>query len=169
RCLAPTGTKVDQRSNPLVCIAKKRLHRCQVQGDSLGESILHLRMKESVCRELVGEGYSVYFEPRYAPSRFLSWASYRPDLFGLRGSTARQEYAFVECETKPSWRRLASKNFRSVDVQTRLNADMSVRRILVVPRGTLARVDSSVRLSWETWIYEEGAFQRFPKAFEAPT
>jgi hypothetical protein len=125
-------------------------------------------MKESVWRELVGEGYSVFLEPPFAPSSFLSWSSYRPDLFGMRGGASRQEYAFVECETRPSGRRLASKNFRSVDVQTRLNAEMHVRRILVVPRGTLASVDSSVRLSWETWIYEEGAFQRFPRAFEAP-
>ena len=125
-------------------------------------------MKESVWRELTGEGYSVFFEPPYAPSRFLSWASYRPDLFGMRGSATRQEYALVECETRPSGRRLASKNFRSVEVQTRLNAEVSVRMILVVPRGTLASVDSSVRLSWETWIYEEGSFQRFPKALETP-
>jgi hypothetical protein len=124
-------------------------------------------MKESVWRELVAEGYSVFFEPPYAPSRFLSWTSYRPDLLGIRDSAARQEYAFVECETRPSGRRLASKNFRSVEVQTRLNAEMHVRGILVVPRGRLASVDSSVRLSWETWIYGEGAFQRFPKAFEA--
>jgi hypothetical protein len=126
-------------------------------------------MKESAWRELVGQGYSVFFEPPYAPSSFLTWASYRPDLFGIRGSAARQEYAFVECETRPSRRRLASKNFRSVEVQTRLNSEMYVRRILVVPRGTLASVDSSVRLSWETWIYEGGAFQRFPKACDAPT
>jgi hypothetical protein len=121
-------------------------------------------MKDSASRELVGDGYSVYFEPPYAPSRFLSWASYRPDLLGIRGGAVTQEYAFVECETRPSGRRLASKNFRSVEVQTRLNAKMSVRRILVVPRGTLGSVESSVRLSWETWIYGEGAFQRFPRA-----
>ncbi len=48
-----------------------------------------------------------------------------------------------------------------------MNSDLSLRRILVVPRGTLASVDSSVRLSWETWIYEGGGFQRFPRACEA--
>jgi hypothetical protein len=121
-------------------------------------------MKESVSRELAGEGYSIFEEPSYAPSRFMSWVSYRPDLFGIRASAERQEYALVECETRPSSRRLAAKNFRSVDVQTRLNSELSLRRILVVPRGTLAAVDSSVRRSWETWIYEGGRFQRFPKA-----
>jgi hypothetical protein len=121
-------------------------------------------MKESASRQLAEEGYSVFFEPPYAPSRFLSWASYRPDLFGIRASDGSQEYALVECETRPSGRRLSSKNFRSVDVQMRLNSSLSLRRILVVPRGTLARVDSSMRFSWETWIYEGTGFQRFPRA-----
>jgi hypothetical protein len=132
----------------------------------MGESILHRRMKESVSRELAGEGYSVFEEPPCAPSRFMSWVSYRPDLFGIRGSAERQEYALVECETRPSGRRLAAKNFRSVDVQTRLNSELSLRRILVVPRGTLAGVDSSARRTWETWIYEGGSFQRFPRVCE---
>jgi hypothetical protein len=124
-------------------------------------------MKESVSRELAGEGYSVFLEPPFAPSRFLSWVAYRPDLLAIRARAGAQEYALVECETRPSGRRLASKNFRSVDIQTRLNCDLSLRRILVVPRGTLARLDPSVRLSWETWIFESGGFQRFPMAFEA--
>jgi len=123
-------------------------------------------MKESVSRELAEEGYTVFFEPPYAPSRFLTWASYRPDLFGIRACAERQEYALVECETRPSSRRLASKNFRSLDVQTRLNSDLSLRRILVIPRGTLASPDSSVRQYWETWIYEGRGFQRFPSACE---
>ncbi|HUK74461.1 MAG TPA: hypothetical protein VLU99_01620 [Nitrososphaerales archaeon] len=124
-------------------------------------------MKEKVSKELAEEGYSVFFEPLYAPSRFLSWVSYRPDLFGIRASPGRQEYALVECETRPSVRKLASKNFMSLDVQTRLNSDLSVRRILVVPRGTLARLDPSVRRSWETWIYDSDGFQRFQRACEA--
>ena len=135
----------------------------------MGESELHPRMKESVSKELAEEGYAVFFEPSYAPCRFLSWVAYRPDLFAMRAKTGMQEYALVECETRPSGRRLASKNFRSVDVQTRLNCDLSLRRILVVPRGTLARLDPSVRLSWETWIYEGGGFQRFPRAWETPS
>jgi hypothetical protein len=129
----------------------------------MAESDLHRRMKESVSRELAVEGYAVFQEPPYAPSRFMSWVAYRPDLFGIRATAERQEYAFVECETRPSGRRLAAKNFRSVDVQTRLNSELSLRRILVVPRGTLAGVDSAVRHTWETWIYEGGRFQRYPR------
>jgi hypothetical protein len=130
----------------------------------MGESVLHLSMKKGASRELAEEGYSVFLEPPYAPSRFLTWASYRPDLFGIRASADRQEYALVECETRPSGRRLDSKNFRSLDVQTRLDSVLSLRRILVVPRGALARLDSSVRRSWETWIYEGGTFLRLPRA-----
>ena len=129
------------------------------------ESILHLRMKESVSRELADEGYTLFFEPPYAPSRFLTWASYRPDIFGIRACAEKQEYALVECETRPSSRRLASKNFRSLDVQTRLNSDLSLRRILVIPRGTLANLDSSVRRYWEAWIYGGRGFQKFPRHF----
>ncbi len=120
-------------------------------------------MKEEASHELAEEGYVVFFEPLYAPSRYMSWASYRPDVFGMRAGDGRQEYALVECETRPSERRLASKNFRSVDIQTRLNSDLSLRRILVVPRGKLAGVRPSVRRSWETWIYEGQGFQRFPR------
>jgi hypothetical protein len=120
-------------------------------------------MKESVSRELAEEGYSVFQEPPYAPSQFMSWASYRPDLFGIRASIERQEYALVECETKPSARKLSAKNFRSVNVQTRLNSELSVRKILVVPRGMLAAVDPSVRRTWEMWIYEGTTFQRLPR------
>jgi hypothetical protein len=126
-------------------------------------------MKESVSRELAGEGYSVFEEPPFAPSRFMRWVSYRPDLFAMKASVERQDYAFVECETRPAGKRWAAKNFRSVDVQTRLNSELSLRRILVVPRGTLARVDSSIRLIWETWIFEGGSLQRFQRASETKT
>jgi hypothetical protein len=134
----------------------------------LAESFLHRRMKERVSQELAEEGYAVFFEPPYAPSRYLSWVTYRPDILGIRASDGRQEYALVECETRPSERRLASKNYKSVDVQTRLNSDLSLRRILVLPRGKLANLESSVRRSWETWIFEGRGFQKFPRACEAP-
>ncbi|MDA4118479.1 MAG: hypothetical protein OK455_09070 [Thaumarchaeota archaeon] len=131
----------------------------------MAESVLHLRMKDRVSRELVDEGYSVFHEPPFAPSRFLDWSSYRPDLLGVKTTAHEQEYAFVECETNPSTKRLAAKNFRSVRVQLRLNSTFALRRLLVVPRGSLHRLEPSVRYSWETWIYEEdGRFQRFPKA-----
>ena len=130
----------------------------------MGESDLHRRMKESVSKALSYEGYAVFFEPPCSPSRFLTWASYRPDLFAIRASAGRQEYALVECETRPSGRRLASKNIKSVEVQMRLEHDLSLRRILVVPRGKLSLLESSVRRSWETWIFEGGSFQRFPMA-----
>ena len=120
-------------------------------------------MKESVRGVLSKEGYLVYLEPQFAPSRFLSWEFYRPDMLGVRAADGRQEYAIVECETRPSQRRLAGKNYRSLQVQTRLNSELRLRRILVIPRGTLARVHPSVRLSWETWIFGDGSFQLLPQ------
>lgn len=135
----------------------------------MAESELHRSMKESVSRELAGEGYSVFPEPPFSPSRFLTWDSYRPDLFGMRASSERQEYVLVECETRPSGRRIDSKNFRSVEIQARLNREPILRKILVVPRGRLAGVHPSVRRCWETWIYEGGSFQRFPVARHSPS
>lgn len=127
------------------------------------ESQLHLRMKDRVSRELEVEGYTVFYEPSFPPSRFLTWSSYRPDILGVRTGAAGQEYVFVECETRPSGRRIAGKNFASVDVQARLNSDVSLRRILVVPRGKLRGVDRATRRSWETWIYCESSLERFPR------
>jgi len=124
-------------------------------------------MKEGVRGVLSGEGYQVYLEPQFAPSRFLSWEFYRPDMLGIRAADGRQEYAIVECETRPSERKLAAKNYLSLQVQTRLNSELRLRRILVIPRGTLARVDPSVRLSWETWIFGNGSFQLLPQAAPA--
>ncbi len=135
----------------------------------MAESDLHRRMKERVSRQLAEEGYSLFLEPPYAPSRFLTWDSYRPDILGIRASAGMQEYAFVECETHPSTRRLDSKNFRSVEVQTRLNSELSLRLIVVVPRGTLRGLDPSVRRAWETWLYEGHGLQMFPRASEART
>lgn len=132
------------------------------------ESALHRLMKGAASRELAGEGYTVFFEPPVAPSRFLSWEAYRPDVLGVRATGATQDYAIVECETRPSARRLSSKNFLSVEVQTRLNSDLSFRRILVVPRGSLACVQPSVRLEWEVWVHEGGALRKFPRAHRQP-
>ena len=121
-------------------------------------------MKDCASKELTKEGYKVFYEPAFAPSMFMNWASYRPDLLGINATQDRQEYALVECETSPSTKRLASKNFRTVEVQLRLNSAYSLRRLLVVPWGKLRRLDASVRYSWETWIYDGTGFQRIPMA-----
>lgn len=125
-------------------------------------------MKEAVSSELSREGYAIFFEPRHAPSRFMTWVSYRPDVFGIRAPAGRQEYALVECETHPSTTKLASKNFLTVEVQARLNSDLGLRRIVVVPRGRLRSLDSSVRRYWETWTYDGVGLQKFQSATGAP-
>lgn len=121
-------------------------------------------MKDRASRELEREGYSVFLEPACSPSPFLSWDAYRPDVFGIRTAAGSQGYAMVECETRPSGTRLASKNVHTVRVQTRLNLEPSLRLILVIPRGTLGRLDSAVRLCWETWVYSAGGIQMLPRA-----
>jgi hypothetical protein len=120
-------------------------------------------MKEGVSRELAREGYSIFFEPPYSPSILLRWASYRPDVLGIKASEEVQEYVFVECETRPSGRKLAAKNFRSVEAQARLGRQLSLRKILVLPRGKLACVEPAVRHQWEMWIFEGNGFRRFPR------
>jgi hypothetical protein len=132
----------------------------------MAESVLHRRMKDRVSMELANEGYYVFREPPFAPSRFLDLSSYRPDLLGVKSTPDKQEYALVECETNPSTKRLAAKNFHSVQVQLRLNSAFDLRRLLCVPWGSLRHLEPSVRYSWETWIYEddEGGFQRIPRA-----
>lgn len=127
-------------------------------------------MKAGASLELTRDGYTVFVEPPFAPSMFLEWSSYRPDILGIRRRSAKEEYALVECETKPSKRRLDSKNFRSVEVQSRIDYESSsLRRILVVPRGTLRMLEPSVRFLWEMWIFEGGrTFQQFPVANTVP-
>ena len=113
-------------------------------------------MKRACALELVRQGYWVYPEPLWPPCRRLWWASYRPDLLGVRSSSSRQDYAFVECETNPSTRRLLAKNYLSVELQDQLDVPCSLRRVLAIPRGTLHRLEASLRYSWETWIFGNG-------------
>lgn len=134
------------------------------RGQAGMESALHRSMKERASRELEREGYSVFFEPPSSPSRFMSWGAYRPDVFGVRTGAETQDYALVECETRPSGRRLGSKDFRSVRLQAQLNREPALRMILVIPRGTLGRLEPSLRLTWETWVFGEGGVLRLPRA-----
>jgi hypothetical protein len=133
----------------------------------MGESVLHLQMKQRVSRELADEGYLVFEEPPFAPSWYMRWTAYRPDLFGVKtNAPGVQEYVLVECETRPSTRRLVAKNFKSVEIQARLHSELSLRQILVVPWGRLAGLDPSIRLAWEMWVYEGTTFRRYPRAGE---
>lgn len=112
-------------------------------------------MKSVVRCELERDGYRLLEEPLFPPSRRLSWFSYRPDLLGVRRDELVEEIVIVECETHPNMRRFRSKNYSSVWFQSTITREGKVRRILAIPRGTLDRVDLTLRDLWEVWILGE--------------
>ena len=128
----------------------------------MGESDLHRIMKAAAALELSSQGYSICLEPLWPPHG-ISWESYRPDVFGIRRTASRQDFALVECETRPSTRKLLHKNYGTIELQDRLDLDSTLRRVIVIPRGTLDRLATSIRFSWETWIFG-GSFLKLPLA-----
>ena len=127
------------------------------------ESPTHRHMKAVVRGELEKEGFGIVEEPLYPPARWISWSAYRPDLLGFRAKNMREEVAIVECETRPSMRRFASKNFASLWFQPSVLSVGSLRRILAVPRGKLGAVDLRLRNGWEIWVIgEDGPPEKIP-------
>ena len=128
----------------------------------MAESETHRAMKAIVKRELEGERYAVVEEPPYPPSR-ISWTAYRPDLLGYRSEGGMEEVVLVECETRPSMRRLGAKNHASAWFQSHLSSQGSMRRILAVPQGKLGGVDMRARGGWEVWVIGPSSpLERFP-------
>ena len=112
----------------------------------------HRSMKAIVKSELQKEDYAVIEEPPSPPGRRVSWSSYRPDLLGYRSGGGAEELVLVECETHPNMRRLRSKRYRTVWLQTYLFRGGSLRKILAVPQGKLGSVDMRIRSEWEIWV-----------------
>jgi len=119
-------------------------------------------MKTRASQELSQDGFNVFQEPLFPPTGSMGWGRYRPDLLGIESGGKRERFAIIECETHPNTRRLNSKNFRSVWFQAELGRESSLRRIVVIPTGSLGHLDSKVRYSWEIWIALEEGFQKFP-------
>jgi len=113
-------------------------------------------MKAVVRGELEKEGYGVVEEPLFPPANWISWSTYRPDLLGFRAQDMKEEIAIVECETRPSMGRFASKNYSSLWFQPSVLSVGSLRRILAVPRGKLGTVDLRLRRDWEIWVIGSG-------------
>jgi hypothetical protein len=109
-------------------------------------------MKAVMAGELEREDYAVIQEPLLPPNPRLSWASYRPDVLGYRGSADEEQVAVVECETRPNMKRFAKKNHSSLWFQPFLHRRGTVRRILAVPQGRLRAVDMRLRGEWEVWV-----------------
>jgi len=115
-------------------------------------------MKAVVKEELEKDGFGVVEEPAFPPVDWISWSTYRPDLLGFRAKDMKEEVAIVECETHPSMRRFASKNYSSLWFQPSVLSSGSLRRILAVPRGKLGSVDLRLRHGWEIWVIgDDGA------------
>ena len=130
----------------------------------VAESSLHRSLKSRVTEELVHDGYNVFREPLFPPTSLMAWSRYRPDLLAVRAREGREDFVMVECETRPSTRRMNSKNFRSVQLQSKIHLKSNLKRILVVPRGKLNALDSKLRLLWEIWLASDTGFQKFPLA-----
>ena len=128
----------------------------------MSESSLHRSMKSVAASELIREGYEVVEEPLRPPSRFVFWEAYRPDLLGLVVGEGKEEYALVECETRPRTKRLLAKNIWRVQLQSRIDLQTSLRRILVVPRGKLGCFDLRLRRSCEVWVADQGDLLKIP-------
>jgi len=126
------------------------------------ESPLHRSMKAVVASELVRNGYEVIEEPLWPPNRLVSWEAYRPDLLGIAQTDSREEYALVECETRPRTKRLLAKNIWRVELQSRIDRQPRLRRILVVPRGKLGALDLKLRRSCEIWVTDEDDILKIP-------
>jgi len=116
------------------------------------ESSTHRHMKAVVREELEKDGFGVVEEPLFPPVKWMSWSAYRPDLLGFRAKDMKEEVAIVECETHPSMRRFAAKNYSSLSFQPSVLSSGSVRRILAVPKGKLGAVDLRLRCGWEIWV-----------------
>ncbi len=128
----------------------------------MSESALHRNMKSVVASELTKEGYEVIEEPFWPPNQFISWEAYRPDLLGLIHTDNTEEYALVECETQPGMKRILTKNIWRVELQSKIDRQPRLRRILVVPRGKLSALDLKLRRSCEIWVADKDDILKIP-------
>jgi len=120
-------------------------------------------MKDVERGELETDDFKVVEEPLFPPADWISWSTYRPDLLGYRAREMREEVAIVECETRPSMRRFASKNYGSLWFQPSLLSEGSIKRILAVPKGKLGSVDLRLRRGWEIWVVgQQGLPEKIP-------
>ncbi len=118
-------------------------------------------MKAMAFQQLSREGYDLVFEPVFPRSWALQWSGYRPDLFGVRTAGRSREYVVVECETHPNTRRICEKEFFRLELQTTLDGTDRLRRILIVPRGSLGSMDMKMRIACEIWLADvDGPAQR---------
>ena len=120
------------------------------------ESYLHKLLKQTVAKELKNHQFTTYEEPLESPYNHLWWCSYRPDVLATKNIERLFEVVLVECETKPTKKRILHKMEiiqKNMFFQKRLFENVHFIPLLVIPSFSLAKIlCEEVRNFWEIWI-----------------
>lgn len=133
------------------------------------ESKFHKLLKQIVSNELKKNHFITYEEPLESPYNNLWWQSYRPDVFATRNTERTFEVVLVECETKPSKRRVLTKMSiiqNNLTFQKRLFEKTEFHPILAIPPHNLTKIlCSNVKNFWTIWIINKLGIisQKIPK------
>jgi hypothetical protein len=113
-------------------------------------------MKSTVAKELEKRNFTTFQEPLESPYNHLWWHSYRPDVLATKNSGNKLQVVLVECETKPTKKRVLLKIEtiqNNLTLQKRLFENTKFLPILVIPPFNLAKILCfELRTFWEIWI-----------------
>ena len=123
------------------------------------EGKLHKLLKQSVEQELLNQYYEVYHEPPESPLKRLYWRSYRPDILGIFSKNSKLIIVIVECETKPSFKKILKKTNQiryGFSLQKQLNENHFIFPLLVIPAMYLNKINFlEIRKFWHIWIIND--------------
>ena len=123
------------------------------------EGNLHKLHKQTVALELKKQDYGIHYEPWQSPLNLLWWQSYKPDILAVKQSDSSRRIVLVECETKPSRKRVLAKTRQireNLALQKQLFQNAMILPLLVIPPNTLQRIIfSPIRKFWEIWIINQ--------------
>jgi hypothetical protein len=123
------------------------------------ESHLHKHLKHTIAQELQRKNYTLYFEAHCSPFSRLLWNSYCPDILGVLENKNSLKIILVECETKPTKKRVIKKTIQIKQVlslQKRLNEKHVILPLLAIPAMNLYKVNGKeIRNFWEIWIINQ--------------
>jgi hypothetical protein len=123
------------------------------------EGTLHKLHKQTVADELKKQNYRIHFEPWESPIDLFWWQSYKPDILAVKQTDSGRRIILVECETKPSHKRVLYKTKqiqKNLAIQRQLFENTTILPLLVIPPNNLKKVFlSSVRKFWEIWIVSQ--------------
>ncbi|MEJ2127074.1 MAG: hypothetical protein P8X84_06195 [Candidatus Bathyarchaeota archaeon] len=120
------------------------------------EGNFHKLLKQIIAKELEKQKFTTYEEPLESPYNNLWWRSYRPDVLATKNIETSFEVVLVECETKPTKKRILEKMTtiqNNLFLQKRLFQNVHFIPLLVIPSFSLAKIlCEEVRNFWEIWI-----------------